>query len=147
MNNQAIHSSESVHVLPLRVYYEDTDAAGIVYYANYLKFAERGRSELMRKIGVESKQLIADHGVQLVVKNCQIEYFRPARLDDLIEVHTRVVKVGGASMTGEQRVLRGAEELVRIDILIACYGNNGKTARMPGELRSKLKNIMFNKIE
>ena len=135
-------NTDTRHVLPLRVYYEDTDAAGIVYYANYLKFAERGRSELMRDIGVESKNLIADHGVQLVVRNCNIDYFRPAKLDDLIEVHTRVTKVGGASMEGEQRVMRGTEELIRIIILIACYGENGKTARMPEELRSKLKKLV-----
>ena len=133
----------TVHVLPLRVYYEDTDAAGIVYYANYLKFAERGRSELMRDIGIESKNLIADHGVQLVVRNCNIDYFRPAVLDDRIEVHTRVIKVGGASMEGEQRVMRDGEELVRITILIACYGSNGRTARMPEELRSKLNKLII----
>lgn len=136
-----MNSSGLVHVLPLRVYYEDTDAAGIVYYANYLKFAERGRSELMRELGIESKNLIADHGVQLVVRNCRIDYFKPASLDDLVEVHTRVMKVGGASMEGDQRVVRDGEELVRINILIACYGTNGKTARMPDELRSKLKEI------
>ena len=130
------------HRFDLRVYYEDTDLAGIVYYANYLKFAERGRRELMRDLGVESKNLIADHGVHLVVRNCNIDYFKPANLDDQIEVHTRVVKVGGASMQGDQRVMRGAEELVRINILIACYGDNGKTARMPGELRSKLKKLV-----
>jgi len=134
--------TDAPHVLPLRVYYEDTDAAGIVYYANYLKFAERGRSELMRDIGVESKNLIADHGVQLVVRSCTVDYFGPAKLDDLIDVHTRVTKVGGASMEGEQRVMRGAEELVRITILIACYGDNGKTARMPMGLRAKLNNLV-----
>ncbi len=141
-----MNNTGAVHVLPLRVYYEDTDAAGIVYYANYLKFAERGRSELMRDLGVESKNLIADHGVQLVVKNCNIDYFKPANLDDQIEIHTRVVKVGGASMRGDQRVMRGAEELVRINILIACYGANGKTARMPGELRSKLNELVTTDI-
>ncbi len=134
--------SEAAHILPLRVYYEDTDAGGIVYYANYLNFAERGRSELMRDLGIDSQSLIADHGVQLVVRNCHIDFFKPAVLDDQIEVHTRVVKVGGASMRGDQRVMRGTEELVRIDILIACYGRDGKTARMPGRLRSKLQELI-----
>lgn len=136
-----MNNTGAVHVLPLRVYYEDTDAAGIVYYANYLKFAERGRSELLRDIGIESKNLRADHGIQLVVRNCTVDYFRPAGLDDQIEVHTRVVRVGGASMQGDQRVMRGAEELVRINIRIACYGDDGKTARMPDELRSKLNKL------
>ena len=133
------------HVFPLRIYYEDTDAAGIVYYANYLKFAERGRSELMRDIGIESKDLIAEHDVQLVVRSCNIDYVSPAKLDDRVEVHTRVIKVGGASMEGDQRVVRDGEELVRINILIACYGSNGKTARMPGELRAKLNALVTTK--
>ncbi|MDP6390200.1 MAG: tol-pal system-associated acyl-CoA thioesterase [Alphaproteobacteria bacterium] len=129
----------TAHVFSLRVYYEDTDAGGIVYYANYLKFAERARTELLRAVGADHAGLMADDGVAFTVKNCTIDFQRPARLDDALEVHTRFLEVGGASMSAEQVVQRGEEELVRMTVRLACVGSSGRPARLPVALRDVLK--------
>src|SRR5262245_58078117 len=100
------------HVFPVRVYYEDTDAAGIVYYVNYLKFAERARTEMLRLLGREQQQMMETDGVAFAVKSARIEYFRPARLDDALEVRTGLVEVGGASLKVRQRIVRSGELLV-----------------------------------
>ena len=93
------------HVLPVRVYYEDSDAAGIVYYANYLKFAERARTETMRALGFDLQDIKANQGVEFAVRRCHVDYFIPAVIDDLLEVHTKATKVGGASFEFSARVL------------------------------------------
>ncbi len=137
-------NDEAAHVFPLRVYYEDTDAGGIVYYANYLKYAERARTELMRALGVENSSMMADKGLLFVVRRCAMDFRAPARLDDELEVHTRITQVGGASFRGRQRVMRNGEELVAIGIRLACVTAAGRPARMPKDLRAKL-NHMINK--
>ena len=95
------------HAWPLRVYYEDTDAAGIVYHASYLRFAERGRTEMLRELGFDHRSLADAHGVVFAVSRCVIDFRRPARLDDLLEVRTRPLAVGGARLELEQLVMRG----------------------------------------
>jgi acyl-CoA thioester hydrolase len=97
-----------VHRIRIRVYYEDSDAAGIVYHAAYLAFAERARTELLRCLGLDHATLRARFGLVFTVRRCSIDYLAPARLDDLLEIATRVVRRGGASLELEQRVLRGA---------------------------------------
>ena len=118
------------HVFPIRVYYEDTDAAGIVYYANYLKFIERARTELLREMDIDHTRFFADSGLAFTVRRCEVDYFRPARLDDAIEVHTRLLKAGGASMDALQEVRRpgpdGYDELAKIIVRIACIDRNGR---------------------
>src|SRR5262249_19258454 len=94
----------SHHVFPVRVYYEDTDAAGIVYYANYLKFAERARTEMLRAHGFEHGGIGA--GLAFAVRSCAVDYLRPARLDDALEVRTRITRVGGASLEADQDICR-----------------------------------------
>jgi acyl-CoA thioester hydrolase len=126
------------HVLPLRVYYEDTDAGGIVYYANYLKFAERGRTEMLRALGVDHQALARDHGLGFVVRGCSLDCRRPARLDDLIEVRSRLLELGGASMEAEQLILRDGIELVGLRVRLACTDQRGRAARMPPALRAAL---------
>lgn len=131
------------HVLPLRVYYEDTDAAGIVYYANYLRFAERARTEMMRCLGAEHSTLMVDQGIAFAVRNCDAEYLQPARLDDAIVVKTEVREVRGASMRADQTVARreddGTEtELVRLHIRLACMDSELKPARLPRAVRTSL---------
>ena len=108
------HFSDGVHVLPLRIYYEDTDAAGIVYYANWLRFLERGRTELLRLLGQEHSALRDERGVHWVVRRCTIDYLKPARLDETIEVVTGCGELRGASLDMIQQARRGA------DILGAC---------------------------
>lgn len=128
------------HVLPIRVYYEDTDAAGIVYYANYLRFAERARTEMIRCLGVQHRRLMAERGLAFAVRSCTVDYLQPARLDDEIAVRTRVEAVGGASLRAIQRVVRRDDaraqtDLAELKIRLAFIDQNQRPARMPAEIR------------
>jgi len=125
-----------VHQHSLRVYYEDTDAGGIVYYANYLKFIERARTELLRQLGVESSDLMNTHGVAFAVKRCLVDYHMPAVLDDALVVDTKVIRVGGASLDLQQIVTRGTDHLVTVDIKLGCLDLRiGRPKAMPPEVR------------
>lgn len=126
------------HRFPVRVYYEDTDAGGVVYYANYLRFAERARTEMMREMGADHAEMVRRHGLSLAVRRCEIDYLRPAHLDDLLEVGTRLVACGGATLDAEQVVRRKREDLVRLRIRLACIGPAGRPARLPAPVRSLL---------
>ena len=107
---------------PLRVYYEDTDCGGVVYYANYLKFMERARTEWLRAFGFEQDQLMREHGVLFAVRSAQMEYLRPARFNDALEVSVRAVEHGRASLTVDQAVRRtvAGEVLCTGRIRLAC---------------------------
>jgi acyl-CoA thioester hydrolase len=131
-------ASGAVHSMELRVYYEDTDAAGIVYYANYLKFAERGRTEMMRELGFAHSEIAEEIGTLFTVRRCSIDYRGPARLDDALTVHTRVVEIGGATLLLDQQIRRDEQILVQIDMLVACVGREGRPRRVPAELRAAL---------
>ncbi|MBM3647398.1 MAG: tol-pal system-associated acyl-CoA thioesterase [Alphaproteobacteria bacterium] len=129
------------HVLPLRIYYEDTDAAGIVYYANWLRFLERGRTELLRLLGQEHSALRDERGTNWVVRRCAIDYLKPARLDETIEVITRCGELRGASLDMLQEARRGAEILVRAELMVACMGVTGRPVRLPPHLRAALAGL------
>jgi acyl-CoA thioester hydrolase len=109
----------STFVWPVRVYYEDTDSGGVVYYANYLKFMERARSEWLRSLGFEQDALIRDAAVIFAVRSVQVEYLRPARFNDALTVSAAVVQSGGASITFAQEVRRGDEVLCSGTVKIA----------------------------
>jgi acyl-CoA thioester hydrolase len=126
------------HSLPLRVYYEDTDAAGMVYHANYLKFAERGRSEMLRSLGFPHRKLAAEDGIGFAVRRCAVEYLAPARLEDALVVDTTLVEAGAATLALRQQIRRGGELLADLDVLVACVGSNGRPRRLPGALRTAL---------
>jgi acyl-CoA thioester hydrolase len=126
------------HRFDLRVYFEDTDLAGIVYYANYLKFIERARSEWVRALGVDQVALRRDEGIVFVVRRVEIDYLRPAVFDDLLTVETEVTGVGGASLTLEQVVLRGDERLVAAKVRLVAVGTDGRASRLPQVLREAL---------
>ena len=132
------HSPNMTHSMELRVYYEDTDAAGIVYYANYLKFAERGRTEMMRALGFAHSGIAAESGTLFTVRRLAADYRLPARLDDLLSVDTRIVEIGAATLTLDQRIRRDAALLVAIDMLVACIGPDGRPRRVPAGLRAAL---------
>jgi acyl-CoA thioester hydrolase len=132
---------KGVHVFPLTVYYEDTDAAGVVYYANYLKYAERARTELLRDLGIEQSQLLAEAGLAFAVRSVAVDYLKPARLDDRLEVHSRLREVRGASIEADQRIRRGDVELVRIEVRVACVNISGRPARVPAGARAKLEEM------
>jgi len=127
-----------VHSWPIRVYYEDTDAAGIVYYANYLKFAERARTEMMRASGASHSGMIATFDTAFAVSRCEVEYLKPARLDDLLNVETRVIEVGAAVIDLDQRVMREGELLADLKIRIACLNRKGRPQRLPAPVRAAL---------
>ena len=126
------------HIFPLRVYFEDTDSGGIVYYANYLRFAERARTEMLRNVGIESGHLMREDNISLTVKTCQVDYQKPAYLDDTLQVHSWIIKVGSASLNVEQMIKCNGDELVNIQIKLACMAMDGKPARLPDKLRSTL---------
>jgi len=132
------------YVFPVRVYYEDTDSGGVVYYANYFKFAERARTEMMRSLGVESQKLMTDDGIALAVRHCEADFRKPARLDDLLTVSTRILGIGGASVDVEQIIASGETNLVTINIKLACMSMAGGPARMPDHLRETLERICDN---
>ena len=129
------------HVWPVRVYYEDTDAGGAVYHANYLRFAERARSEWLRTMGLDHRRLRAEHGVALAVRDLAIDYRAPARLDDALEVRTRALGFGGAALLSEQTICRGGAALAALVARLACVrarggGDDGRPARLPAPLRA-----------
>lgn len=132
------HSDGMQHFFPIRVYYEDTDAGGIVYHAQYLNYAERARTELLRLAGVQQSAMTAEHEVNFAVRSCSVEFFKPARFDDLLEVRSRLTRLGGASLTVEQSIWRGAEELVRCALKIATMASDGRPRRIPAAVRALL---------
>jgi len=123
------------HVFPIRVYYEDTDALGIVYYVNYLKFAERARTEMLRLLGHDQHDLLAGRGIAFTVRRCEVDYYMPARLDDALQVHSNLVELRGASMDLMQTIKREADILARLRFKIACIDGTGRAQRVPDEIR------------
>ena len=124
-----------MHRFPIRVYYEDTDMAGIVYYANYLRYIERARSDWVREIGIDQLAMKAE-GVVFAVRRVEADYIQPARFDDRLEVETKLSKLTPARMIMSQTVRRGEEALFAAEVTIACIGVGGKPVRLPAELRS-----------
>lgn len=128
-----------IHTTPIRVYYEDTDAGGIVYYANYFKYAERGRTELLRELGVTSSGLMENENTGIVVRHVSADFHTPARLDDMLEVQTAIEEVKNASMIMIQRILKGGLPLVTIVVKLACIVvTTGKPVRLPKQLTDRL---------
>ncbi len=126
------------HLLPVRVYYEDTDFSGVVYYASYLRFMERGRTEQIRDLGVEQAELFdGEQGLAFAVRRMAIEFLKPARMDDLLTVETQPKEARGATLVLMQRILRADEVLVTAEVTVACVGG-GKARRIPDGLRRRL---------
>jgi acyl-CoA thioester hydrolase len=125
----------------MRIYYEDTDAAGIVYYANWLRFLERGRTEMLRLLGQEHGALRAEKNVNWVVRRCAIDYLKPARLDETIEILTGCGELRGASLDMMQEARRGADILVRAELVVACMGEAGRPVRLPPQVKHALATI------
>ena len=131
--------------LPIRIYIEDTDAGGIVYYVNYLKYFERARTELIRSMGVD-KTAVMEDGSVFVVTSASIDYLLSARLDDEVIAHAKVIAAGGASIVFEQAVLRGEQVLARGQVTAALTdGKTGKPKGMPIGLRKVLKGALIPK--
>lgn len=132
----------ATHRFQVRVYYEDTDAGGIVYHANYLNFAERARTEMLRLCGTEQDAMRRDDGVGFAVRRCEIDYRASARLDDLLEVRTILRDLRGARVGAAQSIhmVRDGEVdedwLVNLELVLACVKNNGRPTRLPENVRS-----------
>ena len=128
----------TAHQIPVRVYYEDTDFSGVVYHASYLRFMERGRTELIRALGVDQRELFeGDAALGFAVRHMSIDFLRPAVMDDLLTIETMATAARGATMDVAQRVLRGDEVLVTAQVKVACVGG-GRARRIPDGLRRRL---------
>ncbi|RMH50727.1 MAG: tol-pal system-associated acyl-CoA thioesterase [Alphaproteobacteria bacterium] len=125
------------HHLAIRVYYEDTDLAGVVYHANYLRFLERGRSEAIRALGIDQRAL-REAGIVFVVRAIRAEFLRPARYDDLLGVATALSEITAARLVMDQRIARGAELLLTARVTLACMTPQGRPRRIPAPVRAAL---------
>jgi acyl-CoA thioester hydrolase len=129
--------------LVVRVYYEDTDSGGVVYYANYLKYLERARTELLRELGFAQRQLAEETGLAFAVRSLTVEYLKPAKLDDRVEVVTAVEDLGRAQVTFAQSIRRAEEILITATVRVACLDlAKGRAAAMPRPIYAKLKELL-----
>ena len=126
---------------PVRVYYEDTDAGGVVYYANYLRYLERARTEWLRHLGFEQDALMRDSGIVFAVRRVEIDYLLPARLDDALVVEAEIAAASKVSLTFAQRIVRApGTELVRATVKVVCLGTERfRPTAIPTPIREKLK--------
>ncbi|WP_373506199.1 tol-pal system-associated acyl-CoA thioesterase [Aestuariivirga sp.] len=128
----------SVHVLPVRVYYEDTDAGGVVYHANYLKFCERARSDCLRILGIHQNSL---EDMFFVVRRMTCDFLKPARLDDLLEVETRFIEMAGARLELQQRVMLNGNTQFKALVTVALIDGRGRPKRLPDFMAERLKSF------
>jgi len=127
-----------MHTLSIRVYYEDTDHTGVVYHPNYLKFMERGRTEMLRGMGVELDVLQLTHGVTFAVSEANIRYAKSAGFNDDLVVESRIAQAKGARMHFIQRILRKSELMADADVHLACLGKHGGPVRIPAMILNML---------
>ena len=134
-SNPAAPANED-HRLVLRVYYEDTDFSGLVYHASYLRFLERGPNGMVAGHGFEQRELAAGAAMVFAVRRIEIDYLKPALMDDLLAIETRISAVGGASIDFSQTIYRGDEKIVRALVGVAAL-SNGRPARLPKDMRER----------
>ena len=131
------------HTETFRIYYEDTDAGGIVYHANYLKYAERARTDALRELEIHQKQLREDLGIFFVLRHADITYLKPMHLDDLIEVRSQIIEVGKTSLKMQQDIWCDGLEVCRMLMHIVCINNDKRPVKMPAEVLEPLKANMY----
>ncbi len=119
------------HDFPIRIYYDDTDAGGVVYYANYLKFAERARTEYLRTLGFENSKIRDEFGIIIVVKSVEAEYLSPARLDDFLTIQTRLLSVKNTSFIMEQKAIKNETCIFKMTIVLVCVNEDGRPSKIP----------------
>lgn len=127
------------HLFLIRVYYEDTDLAGIVYYANYLKFIERARTEWVRSLGIDQGRLKREAGIVFAVRRLVADYLAPARFDDEVVVETDLLSLTTARIALGQNVRRGSERLFEAEVTLVALTEAGRPARLPAEIRRALE--------
>lgn len=123
-----------IHIMPIRVYYEDTDAGGVVYHARYVAFCERGRSDFLRLLGIHQSQF---DDIHFVVRRMLCDFLRPARLDDLLEVHTRFRELAGARVEIGQEVMLNGNTLFKADVTVALVDGRGRPKRLPERMAER----------
>jgi len=145
---QTGYSKANTHILPIRIYYEDTDFSGVVYHGAYLKFLERGRTESMRVTGTTHQDMLGlTPPLAFAVRQLDISYLAPARIDETIEVHTKFVMAKGARMRLRQQVFAQSKLLLRANVEIACIDLNGRPKRIPKAVLDKMMPYLSNDLE
>ena len=127
------------YVNNVRIYYEDTDSGGVVYHANYLKFAERARTEMLRKINIQQNKLKLNNDIQFIVKKLNIEYNKPAKLDDLLKIESSILKLAAAKIIMKQIMYKKNYLIATINLTLGSVNSDGKPTRLPLEIFNKLK--------
>lgn len=128
----------SVHIMPIRVYYEDTDAGGVVYHARYVAFCERARSDCLRLLGIRQSEL---DGLKFLVRRMTCDFLKPAQLDDLLEVETRFADMTGARVEIGQQVMLNGNTLFRAEVTVALVDGRGRPRRLPPEIRQRFQHL------
>jgi acyl-CoA thioester hydrolase len=132
------------NAIDIRIYYEDTDAGGIVYHASYLRFAERGRTEFLRALGWQNSDLEKEFGTLFVVRHIDIEYLKPAFLDDLLSLETSVKSIRNTSFIMNQTVSRAGESIAQMKVALVCIGADTlKPVRLPSLIKSRFEQFLL----
>ena len=126
----------------IKVYYEDTDAGGVVYYANYLKFMERARSDVLKSLGFTNKLLIEEDGIFIIVKSCNINYIKPAYLEDILEIKSTINKITKTSFFMKQKVFKSNDQITDAEIHLVTVNIKGKPVKIPERLKVELKKLI-----
>lgn len=124
-----------IHDFPIRVYYDDTDAGGVVYHANYFKFTERARTEYLRSMGFENTKIRDQHGIIIVVKTLEAEYHSPSRLDDFLTIQTRILSVKNTSFVMEQKAIRDGICIFNMNVVCVCINGEGRPSKIPDDVK------------
>ena len=122
----------------LNVFYEDTDAGGVVYYANYLKFFERARTDAISNIGLSNKKLLDEYGVFIIVKSCNVEYLKPAKLEDQLEIKSSIISTSNTSFRMKQKAFRDQELITDCEIHLVIVDKSGRPTKIPDILKEKI---------
>ena len=122
----------------LKVFYEDTDAGGVVYYANYLKFFERARTDAISNIGLSNKKLLDEYGIFIIVKSCNVEYLKPAKLEDQLEIKSSIISTSNTSFRMKQKAFRDQELITDCEIHLVIVDKSGRPTKIPDILKEKI---------
>ena len=121
-----------------KVYYEDTDSGGVVYYANYLKFLERARTDAITSLDFSNNKLVENFGIFIIVKSCNLNFLRPAKLEDNLDIISKVIEVKNVSIKMKQNIFVNDSMIVEAEILLASVNNEGKPSKLPDEFKNEL---------
>ena len=127
------------HNLPVRIYYEDTDAGGVTYHASYIRFCERGRTEYLRNIGFQNTDILDEYGILFVVRHLEADYNAPAFLDDLLELKTSVLSMKNTSFVMQHLLENSEKTIFEMKVVIACVNKQGKPDKIPDKVRKALQ--------